>query len=156
MEGRRETSRLKQILNKSVSIVRRGSSTPLSTGVCPSQVGTPKNGGKVPTDIVDELMAGRSSSKGTVARTQKKKKGSTGGRVYVLGGKNTTSVAQGRKAGCLKKHANVRTGKGNHVAYNHYREQFWAHDEDGEPDGEGLGEYVSSGLTWEGMGTTRY
>ena len=157
MEGS-GTSRLKQILNKSVSIVR-GSSTLHSTdGVCPS----PKDGGKVPTttstDIVDELMVGRRCSKGRVAQTQKKKKktGSTGGRVYVLGGKNTMSVAQG----CLKK-KNTKTivckGKGNPVGYNHYREQFWAHDEDGEPDGEGLGEYVAaSGLTWEGMGTTRY
>lgn len=148
MEGSSETSRLKQMLHKSVSIVR-GS----STGVCPSQVGTPKDGDKAP-DIVDELMLGRSRSKGKVPRTQRK--GSTGGCVYVLGGKNTTSVAQERKAGCLKKNTIFRTGKGKQVAYNHYREQFWAHDEDGEPDGEGLGEYVASGLAWEGMGTTRY
>ena len=154
MEGQSETSRLKQILNKSVSIVR-GSSTP--SVECRSA----KDGGKVPTtDIVDELMVGRRCSKGKVARTQKKKKtgGSTGGRVYVLGGKNTMSVAQGcLKKGCLKRENTiVCKGKGNPVGYNHYREQFWAHEEEGEPDGEGLGEYVASGVTWEGMGTTRY
>lgn len=155
-------SQLKQILSKSVSIVRGPSIRKLSE----DRVDGP--------DIVEELMMG-GSGKGRVARGQGQSLQGCS-RVYVLGERpeKNKSVPRGRNTGCLKqlrkrKISLVMMEKNRKrqasVPYDHYRETFWAHQDghDGDAaagggggDEEGLEEYVSSRAgVWEGIGTTR-
>lgn len=150
-------SQLKQILAKSVSIVR-GSSIRKDR----SENRGDSHRGDGP-DIVEELMM-NGSGKG---------RGSRGGgrgcsRVYVLGERpeKNKSVPRGQNTGCLKQLRKRKLAlvveknrkRPESVPYDHYRETFWAHQDgdDGTADEDGLEEYVSSRTgAWEGIGTTR-
>lgn len=169
----RQTSRLKRILHTSVSVVRVPCSSRYDPNRCdPNRCDAGKNEKgrtSVHDDIVQDLLGGRRDHSSQARKDRRVEGRAT--HVYVLGERpeRNKSVPQGRNTGCLKKFRRQKKDlviaqkkeTAPDAMYNHYRERYWAcddeHGHDCDPDDEGFGGYVTSGTeVWEGIGTMRH